>query len=176
VVASSSWTDPKDLEAARDAFLPFSTRLVELVQCARAEQDAFRSLKVFYCSMAPKPGLWFQAKGPLRNPFYGAEMLTCGKEIRPVAPSVAVVLHAEPAAPKPEAEPDTHTTHAQEAGHKPPVQPASPPNIVRTLNNRHPEAKERMARAFGLGVAARHQAGAELAAGIPPTNSIVRTP
>jgi hypothetical protein len=31
--------------------------------------------------MAPKPGLWMQAEGPLRNPFYGAKMLKCGKEV-----------------------------------------------------------------------------------------------
>ena len=31
--------------------------------------------------MAPKPGLWMQAKGPLRNPFYGAKMLKCGEEV-----------------------------------------------------------------------------------------------
>ncbi len=150
VVGASSWSNPKDLDAARVAFLPFSTRLVDLVERARAEQTEFRSLKVFYCSMAPKPGLWFQAKGPLRNPYYGAEMLTCGKEVRPSAQPAAIAAKAEVPQPKPEI---TET--------KP--QPATPAIAIRTVNNRHPEAKERMARTFGLGVAARHQAAAELA-------------
>lgn len=187
VAEASSWANPKDLEAARTAFLPFSTRLVELVERARAERAELRTLKVFYCSMAPKPGLWFQAKGPLRNPFYGAEMLTCGKEVRPPAQSLAAAGHLESAVPVPES---LAAAHADRPQLKPAAQPAPAPSTVRTINNRHPEAKERMARAFGLGVAARHQAGAELAAsrpnadlateilaaGVPHTNSIVRTP
>lgn len=148
IAAASAWSDAKDLDAARATFLPFSTRVVGLVERARAEQSEFRSLKVFHCPMAPQPGLWFQAKGPLRNPYYGAEMLTCGKEVRPSAQPVVIAGHAEATAPQPETA----------------VQPVAPVNTIRTMNNRHPEAKERMARTFGLGVAARHQAAAELAA------------
>jgi membrane fusion protein, copper/silver efflux system len=77
----ATWPVPTDLAAARRTLLPFSTRVVELVQLARGTDEEFRSLKVYHCPMAPKPGLWFQAKGPLRNPFYGAEMLTCGNEV-----------------------------------------------------------------------------------------------
>jgi hypothetical protein len=32
--------------------------------------------------MAPQPGLWMQEKGPLANPFYGSQMLTCGEEVK----------------------------------------------------------------------------------------------
>jgi hypothetical protein len=35
--------------------------------------------------MFPRPGkdaLWIQAEGPLRNPFYGSEMLECGTEVK----------------------------------------------------------------------------------------------
>ena len=80
---SAAWPAPADLAAARRTFLPFSTNVVELVQLVRGKGDAFNSLKVYHCPMAPKPGLWFQEKGPLRNPYYGAEMLTCGSEVRP---------------------------------------------------------------------------------------------
>ena len=82
IQATASWPVPPDLAAARKTFLPFSTNVVALVQLLRNQEDAFRSLKVFHCPMAPKPGLWFQAKGPLRNPYYGADMLTCGEEVR----------------------------------------------------------------------------------------------
>ena len=85
IQGTSSWPAPADLAAARKTFLPFSTNVVELVQLVRGKEAAFRSLKVYHCPMAPKPGLWFQAKGPLRNPFYGADMLTCGEEVRVVA-------------------------------------------------------------------------------------------
>ncbi len=72
----------KDLEEARKWFLPFSTSTVELVKELRKKQSEFAKLKVYHCTMAPKPGLWMQEKGPLANPFYGAEMLKCGKEVR----------------------------------------------------------------------------------------------
>jgi len=73
----------KDLAAAREQFLPFSTATVDLAKQLRKEDPAFKDLKIYHCPMAPKPGLWMQAKGPLRNPFFGSQMLTCGEEIKP---------------------------------------------------------------------------------------------
>jgi len=48
-------------------------------------------IKVFECPMARSAvpsaetaqGRWVQVGGPMRNPFFGAEMLDCGKEIQP---------------------------------------------------------------------------------------------
>ena len=71
----------KDLTEARARFLPFSTVIVELAQQLKKTDLAFSALKVYYCPMAPKPGLWIQSKGPLANPFFGAAMLKCGKEV-----------------------------------------------------------------------------------------------
>jgi hypothetical protein len=72
----------KDLAQARSRFLPFSTAWVELVKQLRKEDPAFAGLKIYHCPMAPKPGLWMQAKGPLANPFFGSAMLKCGKEVQ----------------------------------------------------------------------------------------------
>jgi hypothetical protein len=72
-----------DLAAARQLFLPFSTATVEWVKPLRKEYPAFAGLKVYHCPMAPKPGLWMQAEGPLHNPFFGAQMPTCGDEVKP---------------------------------------------------------------------------------------------
>lgn len=71
-----------DLDGARKQFLPFSTAMAELTKQLRKEDPAFASLKIYHCPMAPKPGLWMQAKGPLQNPFYGSKMLTCGEEVK----------------------------------------------------------------------------------------------
>ncbi len=30
--------------------------------------------------MSPQPGIWLQLQVPLRNPYFGAEMLDCGVE------------------------------------------------------------------------------------------------
>jgi len=104
LAATAHWPAPANLDAARQAFLPFSTNVVELVQLVRGQAEAFRSLKVYQCPMAPPPGLWFQAQGPLRNPYYGAKMLTCGNEIRPAAapaPAAFGMKEPTPAMPPP---------------------------------------------------------------------------
>lgn len=73
-----------NLKAARKAFLPFSMAVADLAKAARA------GVKIYGCPMvdqavpgAANPGLWVQLQGPLRNPFFGAEMLECGSEVKP---------------------------------------------------------------------------------------------
>jgi Cu(I)/Ag(I) efflux system membrane fusion protein len=73
-----------DLKFARKAFLPLSMALADLAKAARP------NVKIYSCPMvdqavpgAANPGLWVQLKGPLRNPFFGAEMLECGSEAKP---------------------------------------------------------------------------------------------
>jgi len=70
-----------DLAEARREFLPFSVAVSEFARLARNQNDAFKSLKLYRCPMAPNPGLWIQTNGPLRNPYFGSEMLDCGNEI-----------------------------------------------------------------------------------------------
>jgi membrane fusion protein, copper/silver efflux system len=71
-----------DLETARKHFLPFSAAAVNFAKEARKE-NLRQPVKLYYCPMASKPGVWLQTKGPLRNPFFGSEMLSCGQEVRP---------------------------------------------------------------------------------------------
>jgi hypothetical protein len=82
LAALSKGDPPKNLEQARKSFLPFSTAAVALVKRIRQDLPAFPRVKIYHCPMAPKPGLWMQAQGPLANPFYGAEMLRCGEEVK----------------------------------------------------------------------------------------------
>ncbi|HOB99837.1 MAG TPA: efflux RND transporter periplasmic adaptor subunit [Verrucomicrobiota bacterium] len=117
--ATSRWAELTNLEVARRMFLPFSTNTVDLVQRLRSQETTFASAKVFFCPMAPKPGLWFQAEGPLRNPFYGSKMLTCGEEVSapPRAAKATPALAAKP--------PRAATEHSQlaPAGLDPAVAP-----------------------------------------------------
>jgi membrane fusion protein, copper/silver efflux system len=83
LVAMNPLQPAQDLAEARRQFLPFSTAAVEFAKWLRKEDSAFAGLKIYHCPMAPKPGLWMQAEGPLANPFYGAKMLKCGEEIKP---------------------------------------------------------------------------------------------
>ena len=81
LVKAGQWHPAPDLADARKQFLPFSTAVVELATELRKTAPNFAGLKIYHCPMAPKPGLWVQAEGPLRNPFFGAKMLNCGEEV-----------------------------------------------------------------------------------------------
>ncbi len=79
-----------DLTAARKTFHPFSVAVVDLVQALRRQEDSFKALKVFRCPMtkdafegAPRTADWMQLNPTLRNPYFGAEMLECGVEVKP---------------------------------------------------------------------------------------------
>jgi len=74
----------RSLEDARKSFYPFTERVTALAKAVRVQNQAFASLKVYRCPMAPKAGqisYWLQLQGPLRNPFYGGDMLDCGSEV-----------------------------------------------------------------------------------------------
>jgi Cu(I)/Ag(I) efflux system membrane protein CusA/SilA len=71
-----------DLPEARREFLPFSAAVTEFVRAARVQAEPLNSLRVYRCPMAPQPGFWIQTQGPLRNPYFGAEMLDCGSEVK----------------------------------------------------------------------------------------------
>ncbi len=68
-----------DLKAARRSFEVWSTAVADLVRPHREHLG----VKIYQCPMAPvlKKGRWVQKDGPLKNPFFGSSMLTCGAEI-----------------------------------------------------------------------------------------------
>jgi Cu(I)/Ag(I) efflux system membrane fusion protein len=79
-----------DLKSARKAFHPLSVAAVALAQAVRRGDTAFADLKVFRCPMtkdafpgAPRTAEWLQLKPEIRNPWFGAEMLDCGSEVKP---------------------------------------------------------------------------------------------
>ncbi len=108
-----SLADGPDLGAARRAFEPFSTALVDLV---RAEHVHHREpgLHAFECPMTPVlgTGRWLSRGTELRNPFFGSEMLECGEE-----------LDAAPAKPETKESKGGHDGHGDTtslpAGHPP---------------------------------------------------------
>ena len=132
------WPAPTDLAAARRTFLPFSTKVVELVQLGRRTEESFRSLKVYHCPMAPKPGLWFQATGPLRNPYYGAEMLTCGNEVQPPVGAPGAMRVEAPALARTRPQADSAAARSG----KPPSVAASRQLPAAGMGTNHPSAAE----------------------------------
>jgi membrane fusion protein, copper/silver efflux system len=89
VTAASQLPRSGNLQDARKAFFPFSSAVVELTRAVRGHDEAFAAVKIYRCPMvdqswpgAPKNGLWVQLAGPLRNPYFGDEMLECGVEVK----------------------------------------------------------------------------------------------
>lgn len=90
IEAAAHLEKAETLAAARKNFLPLSLAVSDFAKTLRAQQAAFGRLKVFQCPMTDKavPGavkvsFWIQMDGPIQNPFFGAEMLECGKEVKP---------------------------------------------------------------------------------------------
>ena len=78
------------LAEARRGFHAFSEATVALAQALRRADPEFARVKVFRCPMtkesfpdAPNRGEWIQLKAEVRNPWFGAEMLDCGSEVKP---------------------------------------------------------------------------------------------
>jgi Cu(I)/Ag(I) efflux system membrane fusion protein len=91
VAAAARLPDTKDIAAERAAFYPLGEAAAELALALRREDSGLAAVKVFACDMAqgnvpsaPKErGHWIQLTSQLRNPWWGAEMLECGAEIKP---------------------------------------------------------------------------------------------
>jgi len=89
VVPASHLEPAPDLESARKEFHRLSEPVVALGRLLRP-LPTFSGLKLYECPMtrrafpgAPQKAAWFQLGGPVRNPYFGAEMLDCGMEVRP---------------------------------------------------------------------------------------------
>jgi ABC-type branched-subunit amino acid transport system substrate-binding protein len=63
-----------DIKAAREAFGDVSTALTEYAEKTKTPLGA--DVRVAYCPMVKKP--WLTKDKTIRNPYYGAAMLTCG--------------------------------------------------------------------------------------------------
>jgi Cu(I)/Ag(I) efflux system membrane fusion protein len=90
VTSAGHLHDFNTLIEARQKFHPLSEATVALAQAVRRGDTAFGSLKVYRCPMtknafpgAPNRADWIQLQPDVRNPYYGAEMLDCGAEVKP---------------------------------------------------------------------------------------------
>jgi membrane fusion protein, copper/silver efflux system len=80
-----------DIKSARIAFHKFSVAASTTLEPLRkaGQTPDFQDLRVpnggpRYSRRAPKKGRWIQSGArSMGNPFFGAEMLECGKEIKP---------------------------------------------------------------------------------------------
>ena len=90
VETSAHFEKAADLVNARKAFYPFSTAVVDLSRRLREQDRDFEGVRIFQCPMvkqafpgAPKSGQWLQLDAKIHNPYFGAEMIDCGSEVKP---------------------------------------------------------------------------------------------
>jgi len=72
--AADALTKAADLETARNLFKDLSKPMAIWATLSKPH-----GIDLVYCSMAP--GSWLQTAGSIRNPYYGAKMLTCGEVV-----------------------------------------------------------------------------------------------
>jgi len=75
LVALSGRMAGQDLEGMREEFLDLSVPMLATARDGRSDGGAIR-VAVAFCPM--KPGRWLQVTDGIKNPYYGASMLTCG--------------------------------------------------------------------------------------------------
>lgn len=74
----------ENLDQARKTYMAFSKAVADFASALKNTDPQFPG-KVYKCPMYPAPGktaFWVQSDGPIRNPFYGSEMLDCGTEVK----------------------------------------------------------------------------------------------
>ena len=90
ILKTGRLTIAPDLATARKQFHEWSESLVQIAPVLKRDSPQFSSLKIYQCPMtlkafpgAPARASWMQFSGPIRNPYFGAEMLDCGTEVKP---------------------------------------------------------------------------------------------
>lgn len=73
-----------DFPHARSAFVPVSDAFAQVAFAAGHNDPRLAQVVIYYCPMTSHPsnGRWVQAAAPLRNPFWGKDMLDCGAEVK----------------------------------------------------------------------------------------------
>jgi len=78
VVAAAKGMTAPEIKDLREQFKPLSLALAKLV-----ERQAVAGHGIYFCPMAD--AYWIQKSGAVKNPYYGAKMLTCGEPVKKVA-------------------------------------------------------------------------------------------
>ncbi len=89
LIQSSHMDRATDLGQARQQYHALSQPLVTLARAVHGA-SGIPGVRIYECPMtrrafpgAPARASWLQLSGPVRNPYFGAEMLDCGTEVKP---------------------------------------------------------------------------------------------
>ena len=89
IEAAGHLMEAAEIKEARKMFHPLSEAVSGWAAVLRRQQAGFGAWKIYRCPMtkdsfpgAPRTGNWIQAGASIRNPYFGAEMLDCGSEVK----------------------------------------------------------------------------------------------
>ncbi|MBG6060442.1 copper chaperone CopZ [Flavobacterium sp. CG_9.1] len=72
----------QDIKKQREFFIPFSKSMYELIKVAKYETPVYLQ----FCPMANggKGANWLSKENAVKNPYYGSQMMTCGKTVETI--------------------------------------------------------------------------------------------
>lgn len=75
-------TETQDIKRQREYFIPFSKSMYELIKVAKYETPVYLQ----FCPMANdgKGANWLSKENAVKNPYYGSQMMTCGKTVETI--------------------------------------------------------------------------------------------
>ncbi|TDE05269.1 DUF3347 domain-containing protein [Flavobacterium sandaracinum] len=74
--------ETQDIKRQREIFIPFSKSIYELIKVAKYETPVYLQ----FCPMANdgKGANWLSKENAVKNPYYGSQMMTCGKTVETI--------------------------------------------------------------------------------------------
>ncbi|MFE3866823.1 DUF3347 domain-containing protein [Flavobacterium sp. LS2P90] len=75
-------SETQDIKRQREFFIPFSKSMYELIKVAKYETLVYLQ----FCPMANdgKGANWLSKENAVKNPYYGSQMMTCGKTVETI--------------------------------------------------------------------------------------------
>lgn len=82
MAGSKSISETQDIKRQREFFIPFSKSIYELIKVAKYETPVYLQ----FCPMANdgKGANWLSKENAVKNPYYGSQMMTCGKTVETI--------------------------------------------------------------------------------------------
>jgi lipocalin/copper chaperone CopZ len=75
-------SETQDIKRQREFFIPFSKSMYEVIKVAKYETPVYLQ----FCPMANdgKGANWLSKENAVKNPYYGSQMMTCGKTVETI--------------------------------------------------------------------------------------------
>ena len=82
MAGAKSISETQDIKRQREFFISFSKSMYELIKVSKYETPVYLQ----FCPMANggKGANWLSKENVIKNPYYGSQMMTCGKTIETI--------------------------------------------------------------------------------------------